>query len=155
MSSEERFDALMRQHELMFGESLVPPNRPNLAPMSIKRCSKCQGLSHTPLNCPNKEFITLAEWEAAMEEENEEKNEDEHDHELEETQEEVAEEAREEQLLFLRRVRSQQKRVKDEPSNPSPTYPMTKTLPQNFCHLILEENQLDVENRYYKLLILN
>jgi len=63
----------MRQNELMFGESLVPPNRPNIAPMSIKRCSKCQDFGHTPSEYPNKEFITLAEWEAAMEEENEDK----------------------------------------------------------------------------------
>jgi len=72
--------------------------------------------------------MTLAEWEAAMEEENEEKNEDERDHELEETQEEVVEEAREDEHLVLRRVQSQQKGVKDEPSNPSPTQPITKTL---------------------------
>jgi len=77
MSLEERFYALIRQHELIFGESLVLTN---------KRCSKCQGLGHTPSVCPNKAIITLAEWEAAMEEENEEKNEDERDHELEETQ---------------------------------------------------------------------
>jgi len=61
MSLEERFDAVMRQHEVMFGESPVPPNRPNLAPMSIKRCFKCEGLGHTSSDCPNKEFITLAE----------------------------------------------------------------------------------------------
>jgi len=74
VSLEERFDALMRQHELMFGESVVPPNR---------RCSKCQGLGHKTSVCPNKEFITFAQLEAAMEEENEEENE--RDHELEET----------------------------------------------------------------------
>ena len=107
--------------------------------MSIKWCSKCKGFGHTPSDCPNKEFIILAEWEAVMEEENEEKNEDERDHELEETQEEVVEEAGEEELLVLTRVPSQQKGVKDEPSNPSPTHPITKTLTQNFYHLILEE----------------
>ena len=138
MTLEERFDALMRQHELMLGESLVPPNRPNLNPMSIKRHSKCQGFGHMPLDCPNKEFITLAEWEAAMEEENEAKSEDERDQELEETQEEVMEEATEGELLVLRRVPSQRKGVKDEPSNPSPTHPITKTLKQNFCQSILE-----------------
>jgi len=69
MSLEERFNARIEQHELMFGESLVPPNRPNLAPMSIKTCSKCQGFGHTLSEWPNKEFITLAEWETAMEEE--------------------------------------------------------------------------------------
>ena len=63
MRLEERFDALMRQHELMFGESLVAPN---------KRCSKCRGLGHTPSVYPNKAIVTWAEWEAAMEEENEE-----------------------------------------------------------------------------------
>jgi len=66
MSLEERFDACMRQHELMFGESLVPLN---------KRCSKCQGLGHTPSVCPNKEIVTLAVWEAAMEKEKEEMHE--------------------------------------------------------------------------------
>jgi len=49
------------------------------------------------------------------------------------------EEATEEQLLVLGRVPSQQKGVKDEPSNPSPTHAITKTLTQNFCHLIPEE----------------
>ena len=49
------------------------------------------------------------------------------------------EEAREEELLVLRRVLGQQKGVKDEPSNPSPTHPITKILTQNLCHLILEE----------------
>jgi len=64
----------MRQHELMFGESLVPPNRPNLAPMSITRCSKCQDFGHINLVCPNQETITLVEWDAAMEVELEEES---------------------------------------------------------------------------------
>ena len=85
MSFNERFDALMRQHELMFGKSLVPRNRPSLAPMRNKRCCKCQGFGHSSSDCPDKEFITLPEWEAAMEEENAEENEDKSDHELEET----------------------------------------------------------------------
>ena len=93
VSFNERFDALMRQHELMFGKSLVPRNRPSLAPMRNKRCCKCQGFGHTSSDCPDKEFITLPEWEAATEEENAEENEDKSDHELEETQEEVIEEA--------------------------------------------------------------
>jgi len=138
MTLEERFDALMRQHELMLGESLVPPNRPNLNPMSIKRHSKCQGFGHMPLDCPNKEFITLAKWEAAIEEEIEEKNEDVHDCKLEETQEEVMEETTEEELMVLTRVPSKHKGVKDEPSNQSPTNPITKTLQQNFCQSIPE-----------------
>ena len=70
MSLEERFDACMRQHELMFGESLIPLN---------KRCSKCQGLGHTPSVCPNKEVVTLADWEAAMEVELEEEKEEVHE----------------------------------------------------------------------------
>ena len=70
----------------------------------------------------------MAKWKAAMEEDKEEKDEDERDHELEETQEEVAEEAREEELSVLRRVPSQQKGVKDEPSNPLPTHSKTKIL---------------------------
>ena len=90
----------------MFGKSPGPPNRPYPAPVSIKRCSKCQGFGHTSSDYPNKEFITLAKWKAAMEEDKEEKDEDERDHELEETQEEDAEEAREEELLVLRRVPS-------------------------------------------------
>jgi len=68
MSLEERFDVLMRQHELMFGESLITLN---------KRRSKCRGLGHTPSVCPNKEFITLDEWEAAMEFKLEEKEQEE------------------------------------------------------------------------------
>jgi len=40
--------------------------------MNIKRSSKCDGLGHWPSDSPNKEIITLAEWEAAREEENEE-----------------------------------------------------------------------------------
>ena len=104
MTLEERFDALLRQHELPFEESLVPPNKPNPIPMNIKGCSTCQGLGQTSSDCPDKEIITLAEWEAIAEEENEEKNEDESDHELNETQEEVVEEAGEEELLVLRRV---------------------------------------------------
>ena len=71
ISLEERFDALMRQHELMFGVSLVRPKKPNLAPMSMRRCSKCQGLGHKTSVFPNKKVITLAQWKAAMEDENE------------------------------------------------------------------------------------
>jgi len=73
-----------------------------------------------------------------MEEENEEKNEDERDRKLEETQEKVVEKPSEEELLVLRRVPSQKKGVQDEPSNPSLTHPITKTLTQNLCHLIPE-----------------
>ena len=57
----------------------------------------------------------------------------------------TVEEAREQELLVLRRVRSQQKRVKDEPSSSSPTHPITKTLTQNFCHLIPEEKPIGGE----------
>jgi len=42
--------------------------------MSIKRRSKCQGFGHVPSDCPNKEFITLTEWEAAMKEQKEVNN---------------------------------------------------------------------------------
>ena len=118
----------------MFGESLVPPKRPNLAPLSVKRCSKCQDFGHTSLVCPNKEFITLTEWETTMEEENEDKS----DHKLEETQEEIIEETREEELLSLKGVLSQQKGVQHEPSNPSPTHPQAKTINLNFCQSISE-----------------
>jgi len=91
---------------LLFRKSLVPLNRPNPGPLNPIRCLKRQGLGHTSSDCPNKEIITLVEWEAAMEEGNEKKIEDESDHELEETQEEVVEEASEEELLVLRRVPS-------------------------------------------------
>ena len=74
--------------------------------MSIKRCSKCQGLGHITSDCRNKEFITLREWEVAMEEENKEKNDVERDDELKDTQEKVMKEAREEELLVLGRVLS-------------------------------------------------
>ena len=104
--------------------------------MSIKRCSKCQGFGHTSSVCPNKEFITLAEWEAAMEEENEEEHEHESDHELEETPVKVVEEAREE---LLRRVASQPKGVQDELASPLPTHPLAQTLKANLCQLILEQ----------------
>ena len=134
MSLEERFDALMRQHELMFGVSLVPPNKPNLAPVSMRRCSKCHGLGHKTSVCPNKEFITLAQLEAAMVEENEDKS----DHTLKETQEEVMEETREEDLLIFKEVLSPQKKVQDEPSIFFPTPPTPKTLNPNFCQSISE-----------------
>ena len=104
----------------MFGESLVPPNKPNPSPMSIKRCSKFQGLGHTTLVCPNQETITLAKWEAVMKKETTEgpeqiiKKED--------------EEARDEELLVLKRFPSQQEGVKDGPSNYSPTPPISQTL---------------------------
>ena len=39
--------------------------------MSIKRCSKYQGFGRVPSDCPNEEFITITEWEAAMKEEKE------------------------------------------------------------------------------------
>ena len=61
MTLEERFDALTRQHELLFEESLVAPNKPNPVPINIKRYSQCQGLGHRPSDCPNKEIITFAE----------------------------------------------------------------------------------------------
>ena len=89
----ERPDALIRQHKFLFEESRVPSSKPNPAPTNNKRRSKCQGVCHTPSDRPNKEIINLAEWEAALEEENEEKNQDERDHKLEETQEKVVEEA--------------------------------------------------------------
>ena len=73
MSLNERFDALMRQHELLFGKSLVPMVRLNPSPLNPIKCFKCQGLGHTSLDYPNKKIITLAEWEVAMEEENKEK----------------------------------------------------------------------------------
>ena len=103
---EERFDALVRQHESMFRVSLVPPKKPNLAPKSMRRCSKCQGLGDKTSLYPNKEIFTLAQLEAAMEEENQEENEETSYHKLKETQEEIVEETREEELLVLQEVLS-------------------------------------------------
>ena len=145
VSLNERFDALKRQHELMFGNGLVPPNCPNLAPMRIKRCSKCQGLGHITSDCPNKEFITLREWEVAMEEENKEKNDVERDDELKDTQEKVMKETREEELLVLGRVLTRQKGVQGEPASPIHTRPLAQTLKPNLCQLI-PERLLDSPN---------
>jgi len=131
-------DALVRQHQLMFGESLVPPNKPNPAPLSIERCFKCQGLGQTPSDCPNKEFITLAEWEAAMEVELEEKNEEKNG----DVFEEVVIEADESEILSVdthHPPRSNESlellSTFHEPPTLSPT---PKALKQNFCQLILE-----------------
>ena len=87
MSLDERFEACMRRHELMFRVSLVPPKKPNLAPKSMRRCSKCQGLGHKASVHPSKEVITLDQWKVAMEEKNEEQNEDTSDQKLEVAQE--------------------------------------------------------------------
>ena len=152
MSLNERFDALMRQHEFLLAKSLVPPNRPKPDPINPRRCFKCQGLGYTPSDCPNKEITSLAEWEKTMEEENEEENEDESDHELEEIQAEVVEKASEEELLMLRRVPSHQKGVKDKPANPLSTHPAAQTLIQNFCHLIYEEITTECEEPFLKAL---
>ena len=95
----EEIDALMRQHELMFGERLVPPNKPNPTPMSIEGCSKCQILGHITLLCPNQEIITLAEWEAVMKKETTKGSE--------QITKKEDEEARDEELLVLKRVPSQ------------------------------------------------
>ena len=43
--------------------------------MSNRRCFKCQCLGHTASDCPNKEIISLAEWEATMKEKNQEEKE--------------------------------------------------------------------------------
>ena len=93
------------------------------------------------LRLPNKEFFTLGELEASVEEENKEKNEDERDRELEETKEKVMEESSEEKLFILGRVLSKRKGVQGERVNPLPTHPLAQTLKQNFCHLIPEERR--------------
>jgi len=105
MSLEERFYALMRQHELMFGESLVAPN---------KRCSKCRGLGHTPSVYPNKAIVTLAEWEAAMEEENEEEQKAYFIKFQKENQEEDEKRAKEGEKPLLERVSSDYQTDEDE-----------------------------------------
>ena len=53
-------------------QSLPLQPRPKPLLKGIQRCFKCQGLGHIALNCPNREIISLAEWEVAKEEENEE-----------------------------------------------------------------------------------
>lgn len=112
MSLEERFDECMRQHELMFGFSLVPHKKATLVPMSMKRCSKCQGVGHSPSICSNKEAYTLVQVLEAMEAKNEEEREESNGPLLEETQEEIIkEEASEEEHLALNEVLSQ---VQDE-----------------------------------------
>ena len=124
MSLEERFDECMRQHELMFGFSLVPHKKATLVPMSMNRCSKCQGVGHSPSICPNKEAYTLAQVLEANEEKNEEETEESNGFILEETQEEIIkEEASEEELLALNEVLSQ---VQDEPCFPPLEQPFNK-----------------------------
>ena len=39
--------------------------------MSARICSKCQGLGHIPMDCPNRKVITFAKWEVVEEEEKE------------------------------------------------------------------------------------
>jgi len=71
--------------------------------MSNRRCSKCQGLQHIALDCPNCKVIALAEWAAMKEEFEEDEKEDDFEDNLEETQEEVVEEANKGEMLVLRR----------------------------------------------------
>jgi len=43
--------------------------------MNNRRCFKCQGLGYIASECPNRRFISLAEWETCKEEEEEEEKE--------------------------------------------------------------------------------
>jgi len=143
MSLEEKFDALMRQHELMFGESIFPPN---------KRCSKCQGLGHAPSVCPNQETITLAEWEAVLKKETTKdpeeitKKEDEVQEKDGNTLEGIEIEVEEGEILTLDTHHAPKDKEDHsllfipfgEPSNLSPTPPPPKTLKPNFCQSISE-----------------
>ena len=157
ISLEERFDECMRQHELMFRFSLVPHKKATLVPMSMKRCSKFQGVGHSPSICPNKEAYTLVQVLEAMEAKNEEEREESNGPPLEETQEEIIkEEASEEELMALNEVLSHNQQVQDEPSFPLLEQPFSKgssppphhlahatpthknTLPTKFCQSIPE-----------------
>ena len=138
MSLEERFDACMRQHELMFGESLIPLN---------KRCSKCQGLGHTPSVCPNKEVVTLADWEAAMEVELEEEKEEVHEAYEDEGQEvdfdlppkfDEYEPDKGEVLVITSTWNELQKEVVEADEGEELTFAIPKTLNPNFCQSISE-----------------
>jgi len=62
------------------------------------------------------------------------------------------EEARDEELLVLKRVLSQQRGVKDGPSNHSPTPPISQTLKQTLCQSIPEplREALNSELRAYE-----
>ena len=91
-------------HELQ--KSLAPQTRPNPDPLNPRRCFKCQGLGHTPSDCPNKEAISFAEWEAAIEEENEEEENAYLIKDQEENQEEVKLRADEREMPLLERVLS-------------------------------------------------
>ena len=53
-------------------KSLAPQNIPNPSPMRTRKCFKCRGPGYVPSKCPNKRVISLAEWEAIVEEELEE-----------------------------------------------------------------------------------
>jgi len=86
-------------------------DRPNPDPLNLRRCSKCQGFGHTPSDCPNKEFITLAEWEVAMEEEKEENDQE------ESFEEEIELKAEKEEILHLEKVSQKPNEIEEEHAN--------------------------------------
>ena len=51
---------------------LTPQNRPNPIPTTPRLCFKCQGLGHIASECPNRQIVSLAEWEVQKEEEEKE-----------------------------------------------------------------------------------
>ena len=96
----------MRQKILTLQQSLPPQNRPYHSPFGRRRCLKCQGHRHTTADCPNRNVITLAEWEAVKECELEEKKEEDMLINQEETQEEVEVKVDEGEIILLGNISS-------------------------------------------------
>jgi len=72
------------------------------------------GLGYIVADHPNREVITLAEWQAVKEDETKEEKEENLVEDEEENQEEVAEEADKAEMLILRQALSSQRGEKEE-----------------------------------------
>jgi len=136
------------------------PTPPMTFPPQIRRCLKCQGFGHLATDCPNKEFITLDEWEVAVEVELEEKIEEKNG----DVFEEVVIEADEGEMLAMdthhpprRHEHLSLPTTYHEPPTFSPTPPTPKTLNPNFCPSILEPilEAPNSELRAYEEMVLN